>query len=137
MIRCRLAPLPLSLVVATGCLTPQMGQTIRDRLDLGPGPSSRRPGTVGRPRTAFDRDAGLPARIWLFDPGARIYHERRTNTFVLWDDSHKGWIAVSRAAAFGDEFSAARAHLLVEGAPPAVERCLDYIVDMEPDWRGT
>lgn len=138
MVRSRLAAVPLSLVLATGCLTPQMGHAIEEQLDLALGPgvqTTRRPGTVGALST-FDKDASLPRRLWYLDPVSRIYHERRTNTFVLWDVSHRGWIAVSRAAAFSDDFQASRAQVLVEGAPAEVERCLDRIQDLEPDWHG-
>ena len=132
MRRCGHAVVVVVLVLATGCLTPQMGRTIEDALDLGPR-RPRRP--VHTPATPFDRDESLPGRLWYLDPIARIYHERRTNTFVVYDDVHRGWIAVSRETAFRD-FRPDRATLLVGGAPPDIERVLDYIVSLEPEWHG-
>jgi hypothetical protein len=136
VIRCRAAALPILLSFATGCLTPQMGRDIENALDLGPTrPVRRGEGSVSGWQTPLDRDQNLPARIWYVDPVTQIYHERRTNTFVLYDDAHKGWIAVSREVAFRD-FRSDRARLLVQGPPPEIERVLDYIVSLEPSWRG-
>lgn len=129
MALCRLA-VPLVLVVATGCVTPEMGQSLKEKLDLVP-PHS----TTPEHATAFDRDASLPLRIWYVDPFSQVYHERRTNTYVVFDDMHRGWIAVSRESAFKD-FRPERANLLMNGAPPEVKQALDYMVSMSPNWRG-
>jgi hypothetical protein len=109
-----------------------MGRSIEDALDLGP-PRHRPARPCGT--TTFDKDGALPGKLWYLDPVARIYHERRTNTFVVHDDAHDGWIAVSRDTAFR-EFRPERARLLVDGAPPEVEHVLDYILALEPNWRG-
>jgi hypothetical protein len=117
------------LALLGGCLTPSMGKKADVVLGL-----VDRPRVVRRASSPLDTE-GMPRRLWYADEGARIYHERRTNTFVAWDESKKGWIAIPERDAY-ERFRPARAKLLPEGAPPAVEKILDYLLEMEPGWRG-
>ncbi len=124
----------VALAILAGCLTPEMGRDVEDALGLNP--------RLGRPHprapaTPFDTDAALPARIWYADLVAQVYHERRTNTFIAWDPVHKGWAAVPQEDALARGFNAERSHLLAQGAPVEVSRVLDYLLAMEPGWRGS
>ena len=127
--------LPLALLGLSGCLTPQMGRKVDETLGLSP-PGLFEPRET-RARTAFDADAALPARIWYSDDAAKIYHERRTNTFIAYDPVHKGWGAIPQAEAFERGFKPERAHLLASGPPEEVKNVIDYLTEMEPSWRGS
>src|SRR5205823_5712436 len=106
--------IPVALVALGGCLTPQMGRSVETTLGLTGSPiAARQRGTARGPLD----DSGLPARIWYADPVARIYHERRTNTYLAFDEVHQGWGAIPEAEAFERGFKPERAKLLVAGAP--------------------
>lgn len=125
--------LPATLALLSGCLTPQMGHDLERAIDrLGPR-TPEQPKPVGSP--AFTHAVGLPRRIWYADAGAKVFHERRTNTFVAWDPVTRGWLGLPNDEAFA-RFSAGRARLLPEGAPADVNRALDRLVYLEPEWRG-
>lgn len=133
---CRRLVLAALLVgAASGCMTPQMARKVDEALGLESPPIAER--RDPRPTTAFDRDAGLPRRIWYGDAVSSIYHERRTNTFVAFDTVHDGWGAIPEDEAFTRGFKPARARLLESGPPVEVKKVVDYLVEMEPGWRGS
>ena len=123
------------LLALGGCLTPEMGREVDDALGLTP----RIEAAWAHPElaTPFDGDRALPARIWYADLVARIYHERRTNTFFAYDTAHAGWEAVSADDAVTRGFRPERARLLPGGAPEDVKKVMDYLTSMEPGWRGS
>ncbi len=124
--------LALGVAVALpGCLTPSMGRQADVVMDCAEG----RPAPAPRRHSPLDEE-GLPHRLWYVDPSSRVYHERRTNTFVAWDEVKKGFVALPGRSAFG-RFHPDRAKLLTSGAPPEVEKILDYLLEMEPEWRGS
>src|SRR5207247_2562827 len=125
-----------SLLGLGGCLTPQMGRKVDETLGLSAAAVFVRHDPLPA-RTAFDSDAALPARIWYADLVAQIYHERRTNTFVVFDGVHHGWGAIPEAEAFERGFKPERAKLLPAGPPEDVRLVIDYLTSMEPSWRGS
>jgi hypothetical protein len=122
-----------SLLLASGCLTPQMARKIDEKLGLAETPITER--VEPRAKSAFD-DAGLPARIWYSDDAAGIYHERRTNTYIAFDPVHAGWGAIPCEEAHARGFKPERAKLLAAGPPVEVKKVIDYLTSMEPGWRG-
>lgn len=113
-------------LVSSGCLTASLGEQI-DQVFLAP---------LDPPRIrAHPRVDGLPARIWYADATSKVWHEHRTNTFVMWDEVERRWVALPYQEAQA-RFSAARARIAPEGAPEEAERLLDKLVAMDPDWRG-
>ncbi|HZV03247.1 MAG TPA: hypothetical protein VFF73_41465 [Planctomycetota bacterium] len=124
--------LACGLAALSGCLTPEMG----DRVDQALGLTPRWPAPRHRPKTTFDDDAALPERIWYGDPLAQVYHERRTNTFIVPDPVHKGWMAVPPDEVGDHGFHPERARFLPDGPPAEVAKVLDFITATEPCWRG-
>ncbi|MEZ0227778.1 MAG: hypothetical protein ACAI25_04080 [Planctomycetota bacterium] len=133
---CRAPVLVGAIVLATsGCMTPQMARKIDEHLGLAPIPVSER--RVERRRSAFDDDSALPAHIWYCDEAAKIYHERRTNTYLAFDPVHDGWGAIPEDEASTRGFKPERAKLLPSGPPEPVRKVIDYLTEMEPGWRGS
>jgi hypothetical protein len=126
-----------ALVGLCGCLTPQMAKKVDETLGLTPQPpvftERREPSTT----TVFDSDAALPAQIWYADLAAKIYHERRTNTFIAFDTVHQGWGAIPAEEAYARGFKPEHAKLLAAGPPEEVKKVIDYLTEMEPGWRGS
>jgi hypothetical protein len=120
----------------SGCLTPEMGREVDDALGLTPRVDATWVNDT-QLATAFDGDRALPARIWYADAVARIYHERRTNTYVAYDPVHTGWAAVPADVAVARGFRPERARLLPQGVPDDVQKVIDYLTSMEPGWRGS
>ncbi len=120
--------LPLLILFASGCLTPKMGRDLEVSLGLDAPPPPA-------PRVRALSSSSLPDRIWYADLEAGVYHERRTNTFIAWDGDRRCWIAVPERRAFRT-FRPERARLLIQGAPEDVEKVLDYVIELEPTWRG-
>lgn len=126
-----------ALVGLSGCLTPQMAKKVDETLGLTPQPAVFTERRDASPTTVFDSDAALPAQIWYTDAVAKIYHERRTNTFVAFDSVHQGWGAIPADEAYARGFNPERAKLLAGGAPEEVKKVIDYLTEMEPGWRGS
>jgi hypothetical protein len=124
----------LLVLAAGGCMTPQMARKIDEHLGLVPHPVSER--RWERRSSTFDDDTALPPQIWYADEAAKIYHERRTNTYLAFDSVHEGWGAIPEEEAFARGFKPERAKLLSAGPPEPVRKVIDYLTEMEPSWRG-
>jgi hypothetical protein len=126
-------PIALAGCLLGGCLTQQMGNDLERAMDRLEGRPTPEPKPAGSP--AFANAIGLPQRIWYGDVAAQIFHERRTNTFIAWDPVNRCWLGIPNDEAFA-RFKAERARLLPQGPPPDVNRALDRLIYIDPDWRG-